>query len=490
MVHCLCYTFRVMAHDLIVIGGGLAGSEAAWQAARRGVRVALYEMRPVKRTPAHDTDKLAEIVCSNSLGAQAVGKASGLLKEELRRLGSFILDCADATAVPAGDALAVDREAFSSLVTQRIEAHPHITLIREEMPRIPDTPTIIASGPLTSESLTNEITKLCGDQYLYFYDAMCPIVARDSVDMSVAWKASRWGRDSEQSTVNSERSTVNSERSTVDGHSPSAISHQPQGDYINCPLSKEEYEAFVAALASAETIELKSFEREDPKFFEGCLPIEIMAKRGRDTLAYGPMRPIGLRDPRTDKRPYAVVQLRRDNLADTLYNIVGFQTNLKYGEQKRVLRMIPGLQHCEINRYGQMHRNTFINSPTLLRPTMQLRARDDLFFAGQIVGVEGYVGNVGSGLIAGINAARLLCGAAPLALPPVTMMGALCYYVCNAEPKDFQPMKANFGIMPPLAKEVKNKRARYDAYATRALDALEAVLPDWRATLVARSMAV
>jgi methylenetetrahydrofolate--tRNA-(uracil-5-)-methyltransferase len=396
-----------------------------------------------------------------------------LLKAELRRLGSFILACADATAVPAGDALAVDREAFADLVTQRIASHPNLTLIREEMPRIPDTPTIIASGPLTSPSLTAEITKLCGDQYLYFYDAMCPIVARETIDMGIAWRASRFGRNSIQYPVSSIQIVdAKSEISNLQ-------SEIPEGDYINCPLSKDEYEAFIDALISAETIELKSFEREDPKFFEGCLPIEVMAKRGRETLAYGPMRPIGLRDPRTGRRPYAVVQLRQDNLADTLYNIVGFQTNLKYGEQLRVLRMIPGLQRAELMRYGQMHRNTFINAPTLLQPTMQLRARADLFFAGQITGVEGYIGNAGSGFIAGVNAARLLHQQAPLTLPPETMLGALCHYVCHAEPKDFQPMKANFGIMPPLAKEVRQKRARYDAYVTRALAALESVRAEW-----------
>jgi methylenetetrahydrofolate--tRNA-(uracil-5-)-methyltransferase len=450
----------MMTPELIVIGGGLAGSEAAWQAAQQGIRVALYEMRPVKRTPAHASDQLAEIVCSNSFGANAPGKASGLLKEELRRLGSFILECAHATAVPAGDALAVDREAFAGLVTKRVAEHPHISLIREEMPRIPETPAIVASGPLTSQALTADITKLCGERYLYFYDAMCPIVARDSIDMSSAWRASRFGRDSN-------------------------AGEQNEGDYINCALSAEQYEVFVEALAGAETIELKSFEQEDPKFFEGCLPIEVMAKRGRDSLAYGPMRPIGLRDPRTGRRPHAVAQLRRDNLADTLYNVVGFQTNLKYGEQKRILRMIPGLQNCEIMRYGQMHRNTFINAPTLLEPTMQLRTRADLFFAGQIVGVEGYVGNAGSGLVAGINAARLLRGERLLTPPPVSMLGALCHYVSHAEPKDFQPMKANFGILPSLVEEGTSahvrgsKRARYDAYVARALEALDVVLPQW-----------
>lgn len=460
-----------MSSELIVIGGGLAGSEAAWQAAQRGVRVKLYEMRPVRATLAHASDRLAEIVCSNSLGSNAPTKASGLLKAELRRLGSFILECADATAVPAGDALAVDRDLFAATVTQRIATHPNITLVRAEVTAIPLGTVIVASGPLTSEALTADITRLCGDQYLYFYDAMCPIVARDSIDMSVAWRGSRWGRDQAPAPP----------AAGGEGEAAGAVS---EGDYINCPLNKEEYEAFIEALVGAETIELKSFEREDPKFFEGCLPIEIMAKRGRDSMAYGPMRPVGLRDPRTGRRPYAVVQLRQDNLADTLYNIVGFQTNLKYGEQKRVLRLIPGLQRLEIMRHGQMHRNTFINAPALLNPTMQFRKRENLFFAGQITGVEGYVGNAGSGLVAGINAARLLHGESLLELPQATMLGSLCHYVCSADPKDFQPMKANFGILPPLEMEVRQKRARYDAFVARAHARLELVLPRWNPLMV------
>ncbi|MBI5879384.1 MAG: methylenetetrahydrofolate--tRNA-(uracil(54)-C(5))-methyltransferase (FADH(2)-oxidizing) TrmFO [Chloroflexi bacterium] len=446
-----------MSAQLIVIGGGLAGAEAAWQAAERGVKVALYEMRPVRMTAAHASDRLAELVCSNSLGATGTGKAGGVLKEELRRLRSFVMECAAATAVSAGDALAVDRDRFSELVTQRVSAHPNIELRREEVIHVPDAPTIIASGPLTSEALTADITRLCGGQYLYFYDAMCPIVAHDTIDMSIAWRASRWGRDAAGGE-------------TTDG---------PAGDYINCPLSKDEYEVFIDALIGAETITLKAFERDDPRFFEGCLPIEIMAKRGRETLAFGPMRPIGLRDPRTGQRPHAVVQLRKDNTAGTLYNIVGFQTNLTYGEQKRVLRMIPGLGQCEVMRYGQMHRNTFINAPALLHPTMQFRQRDDLLFAGQITGVEGYVGNIGSGLVAGINAARLLRGDSPLTLPPETMLGALCHYVCSAAGDDFQPMKANYGIMPMLVPEVRQKKARYAAFSERALKALDAVLPLW-----------
>ncbi len=449
-----------MSNSLIIIGGGLAGSEAAWQAAERGIHVTLYEMRPVRMTAAHSSDRLAEIVCSNSLGAIGPGKAGGILKEELKRLGSFVLDCAFATAVPAGDALAVDRDRFADLVTARISGHPNITLVREEMPRIPDGPVIVASGPLTSELLTADITRICGNDYLYFYDAMCPIVSLDSIDMTIAWNASRWGRDT--------------------AGQPADAASEPVGDYINCPMSQAEYETFIDALVGADTITLKSFEHEDPKFFEGCLPIEVMAKRGRDTLAYGPMRPIGLRDPRTGKRPYAVVQLRKDNIAGTLYNIVGFQTNLTYGEQKRVLRLIPGLGHSEVMRYGQMHRNTFINAPALLRPTMQMRERDDLFFAGQITGVEGYVGNIGSGLIAGINAARFVRGMAPLVMPGETMLGALCHYVCTADQEDFQPMKANFGIVPPLVPEVRQKKARYAEYGERALRSLDAVLAEWR----------
>jgi methylenetetrahydrofolate--tRNA-(uracil-5-)-methyltransferase len=430
-----------------IIGGGLAGSEAAWQLAQRGVRVLLYEMRPVRQTGAHVSDRLAELVCSNSFGSKLADRASGLLKSECQRLGCLLLDIADETAVPAGGALAVDREAFAERVTNAIADHPNITLVREEMPRIPSTPTIIASGPLTSDALAGEIAALSGQEYLYFYDAISPIVALDSIDFDIAFRASRYDRGDED-----------------------------EGDYINCPMNREEYAAFVEALLTAETIELKQFEREDPHFFEGCLPIEQIAARGRDSLAYGPMRPVGLRDPRTGKRPAAVVQLRRDNLIGTLYNIVGFQTNLKWGDQKRVLQMIPGLANAEFVRYGMMHRNTFINAPTLLKPTLQWRGRDDLFFAGQITGVEGYMGNVATGLLAGINMARLLTGETPLTLPRTTMLGALCHYVTHAEPKDFQPMKANFGILPEVTPHIKDKRLRYGAYVTRALADLEGVV--------------
>ena len=435
------------SRSLIVVGGGLAGAEAAWQAAERGIDVALFEMRPVRNTPAHVSDRLAELICSNSLGSDKPATAPGLLKAELRRLGSLVMSCADATAVPAGGALGVDREQFAALVTQRIENHPRIHVRREEVTRVPDEPAIIASGPLTSDALAADIARLSGEEYLYFYDAVAPIVAADSIDMSVAFRASRYGRHSEDAS---------------------------DGDYINCPMTREEYDAFVDALVSAERIALRSFEQEDPKFFEGCLPIEVMAQRGRQALAYGPLRPVGLHDPRTGARPYAVAQLRQDNLAGTLYNIVGFQTNLKWPEQKRVLQMIPGLARAEFMRYGMMHRNTFVNSPAILEPTLQYRARPDLFFAGQIVGVEGYVGNAATGWVAGANAARRLKGEGLLVLPCETMIGALCHYITHADPKDFQPMKANFGILPDLDPPVRSKRERYEQYARRALSALEA----------------
>jgi methylenetetrahydrofolate--tRNA-(uracil-5-)-methyltransferase len=433
--------------QVIIIGGGLAGTEAAWQLGQRGIAVDLYEMRPTRQTGAHVTDRLAELVCSNSFGSKLADRASGLLKTELHRLGSLLLEIAERTALPAGGALAVDREAFAQEVTDAIAKHPNIRLIREEMPHIPDTPTIVASGPLTSDALSREIAALSGQEYLYFYDAISPIVTLESIDMTTAFRASRYERGDED-----------------------------EGDYINCPMNRDEYETFVDALLTAETIELKQFEREDPHFFEGCLPIEQIAARGRDSLAFGPMRPIGLRDSRTGKRPYAVVQLRRDNLVGTLYNIVGFQTNLKWGDQKRVLQMIPGLQSGEFVRYGMMHRNTFINSPTLLYPTMQFRGRGDLFFAGQITGVEGYMGNVATGLLAGINMARQLDGAPLLTLPQTTMLGALAHYVTHAEAKGFQPMKANFGILPEVTPHIKDKRLRYAAYVQRALTDLEGTL--------------
>ncbi len=438
-----------------VIGGGLAGSEAAWQLAERGITVELYEMRPVRNTPAHVTEWLSELVCSNSLGSDLPDRAPGVLKAELRRLGSLLMRCAEETAVPAGGALAVDREAFASRVTEHIANHPNIRLIREEVTSIPDGPVILATGPLTSPALSAEIAALVGEEHLYFYDAIAPRVDAETINMDIAFRASRYGRGEDET-----------------------------GDYINCPMTREEYERFVDALLSAELIDLKDFERDDPQFFEGCLPVERLAARGREALAFGPLRPVGLRDPRTGKRPYAVVQLRQDNLAGTLYNIVGFQTNLRWGEQKRVLRMIPGLENAEFPRYGQMHRNTFVNSPMHLRPTLQFRDRDDLFFAGQITGVEGYVGNIGTGLLAGINAARLVSGCEPWTLPRETMLGALCYYITHAEPGEFQPMKANFGILPPLDNPPRGKRERQQAYAARAAEALEAFLAQQECELV------
>lgn len=435
---------------IMVIGGGLAGSEAAWQIAEQGLDVELYEMRPHRQTPAHVTDKLAELVCSNSLGSKLPDRAAGLLKTELLRLGSMVLRAAFETALPAGGALAVDREAFAERVTRQIEAHPRIRVTRQEVTEIPtDRPVVVASGPLTSDALAEEIARLTGQEHLYFFDAIAPTVYAESINMEIAFRASRYGRGEEE-----------------------------EGDYINCPLNEEEYNRFVDALLEAETIELRPFEQrmwEDPRFFEGCLPVEIIARRGRLALAYGPMRPVGLIDPRTGRRPFAVVQLRQDNLAGTLYNMVGFQTNLKIGEQRRVFRMIPGLEEAEFARYGMMHRNTFINSPTLLHPTLQFRRRDDLFFAGQITGVEGYVGNIATGLVAGLNVARLVRGQAPITFPPTTMLGGLCHYISHAEPKEFQPMKANFGILPPLERRVRNKRERYRAYVERALADLEAL---------------
>ncbi|MEW5987424.1 MAG: methylenetetrahydrofolate--tRNA-(uracil(54)-C(5))-methyltransferase (FADH(2)-oxidizing) TrmFO [Chloroflexota bacterium] len=431
-----------MTQSLIVVGGGLAGCEAAWQAAQLGAPVRLYEMRPTQTTPAHVTDKLAELVCSNSLGSTQVDKAPGLLKAELRGLGSLILQCAEEAAVPAGTSLAVDRDLFAGAVTQRIASHPLIELVRAEVAAVPDTPCIIASGPLTSPALTADLERLTGQEYLYFFDAVAPIVSLDSVNVEIAFRSSRYDQG-----------------------------EQDEGDYMNCPLTEEEYGRFVEALATAETITRRDFEREEATFFEGCLPVEVLARRDPDALRFGPMRPVGLRDPRTSQRPYAVVQLRQDNLLGTLYNLVGFQTNLKWGEQKRVLRLIPGLERAEFLRYGMMHRNTFINAPELLQPTMQYRGRADLFFAGQITGVEGYVGNAATGLVAGINAARLLTGRLPVIFPITTMIGALGHYVTHAEAKHFQPMKANFGLLP-LPEQRLGKEERYHYYSQRALTAL------------------
>ncbi|MBN1888036.1 MAG: methylenetetrahydrofolate--tRNA-(uracil(54)-C(5))-methyltransferase (FADH(2)-oxidizing) TrmFO [Thermoflexales bacterium] len=428
----------------IVVGGGLAGCEAAWQIAESGLPVDLYEMRPARMTPAHTTDRLAELVCSNSLGSDIPDRAPGLLKAELRRLGSVIMQCADASALPAGGALAVDRQQFAGLVTDKITQHPRISLRRQELLELPATLAVVATGPLTSDALAADIARLAGQDALYFYDAMAPIVSADSIDLSVAFQASRYGKGQSE-----------------------------EGDYVNCPFTQAEYEAFVDALLSAQKAMLHAFEREDPHFFEGCLPVEEIARRGRDALAYGPLRPVGLRDPRTGQRPHAVVQLRRENAAGTLYNLVGFQTNLAWPEQKRVFRMIPGLERAEFVRYGVMHRNTFVNAPALLEPTLQCRRQPGLFFAGQLAGVEGYLGSTAAGWVAGFNLARLLKGQTVLSLPSTTMIGALCQYLSSAEAATFQPMKANFGLLPALEPRVRNKRARFAAYAERALAALD-----------------
>lgn len=436
--------------DLIVIGGGLAGTEAAWQAAERGLYVHLYEMRPFVETGAHITQNLAELVCSNSLGSDISDRAPGLLKDELRKLGSQLLKCADDTSLPAGGALAVDREQFAQAVTEQISNHARIKIIREEVREIPPGLNIIATGPLTSPALSDAISHLTGKEHLYFFDAIAPIVTSESVNLDVAYRASRYGRGL-----------------------------QSDGDYLNCPFTEEQYYKFIHELVTAERIELKDFELAlekgvkagAHKFFEGCLPVEIMARRGVDSMAYGPMRPIGLDDPRTGRRPYAVVQLRQDDQAGSLYNLVGFQTNLKFAEQRRVFRMIPGLENAEFARYGQMHRNTFIFSPAHLKPTLQFRDRENLLFAGQITGVEGYVGNIATGLLAGWNAAKIFSGENPLVLPQTTMLGALCHYIVNASPADFQPMKANFGILPPLdtgGRKLRGKRNRAAAYVSRA----------------------
>jgi methylenetetrahydrofolate--tRNA-(uracil-5-)-methyltransferase len=443
-------------NELIIVGGGLAGCEAAWQAARRGIQVSLYEMRPQVMTGAHHTAQLAELVCSNSLGSNQIDRPSGLLKEELRRMGSLLVECADRSALPAGGALAVDRELFADEVTAAIESHPNIHILREEYPHIPNQPAIIASGPLTSPNLVTSIQQLTGEKHLFFFDAIAPVVYAESIDMQIAYRGSRY-----------------------------KVGHDEAGDYINCPMDIDQYHAFVAQLISAERIQLRAFEDEikkgvragDHQFFEGCLPIEVLAERGPDSLAFGPMRPIGLRGPhRPKRRIHAVLQLRQDNLAGSLYNLVGCQTNLTFPEQGRVFRMIPGLEKAEFARFGQMHRNTFIASPHLLRPTLQTIEYPDLFFAGQITGVEGYMGNIATGLLAGVNAARVLKGLSPIILPETTMLGALCHYITHANLADFQPMKANLGILPLVENPKPGKRERANQYADRSLSALNPYL--------------
>ncbi|AJH19035.1 MULTISPECIES: FADH(2)-oxidizing methylenetetrahydrofolate--tRNA-(uracil(54)-C(5))-methyltransferase TrmFO [Bacillus] len=422
-----------------VIGAGLAGSEAAYQIAKRGVQVKLYEMRPVRQTPAHHTDKFAELVCSNSLRANTLTNAVGVIKEEMRLMDSVIIRAADECSVPAGGALAVDRHEFAAKVTEYVKNHPNVTVMNEEITEIPEGPTVIATGPLTSPDLSAQLKKLTGEDYFYFYDAAAPIVEKDSIDMNKVYLKSRYDKG--------------------------------EAAYLNCPMTEEEFDRFYEALIAAETVPLKEFEKEI--FFEGCMPVEVMASRGRQTLVFGPMKPVGLEDPKTGKTPYAVVQLRQDDAAGTLYNIVGFQTHLKWGPQKEVLQLIPGLENAEIVRYGVMHRNTFINSPNLLRPTYQYKQRDDLFFAGQMTGVEGYVESAASGLLAGINAARLVQGEEPVVLPPVTAMGSMANYITATNAKNFQPMNANFGLFTPLEKKIKKKQERNEAYATRALETIQ-----------------
>lgn len=433
-----------MENQATVIGAGLAGCEAAWQLAQAGVQVTLAEMKPVYFSPAHHSGGFAELVCSNSLKAERLASAAGLLKAEMKALGSLCVACAYESRVPAGGALAVDREQFSRLVTEKICAHERITVEHREVTAIPtEGVTVVAAGPLASDALARDIFALCGEG-LSFYDAAAPIVSADSIDLDHAFTQSRYGRGGED-------------------------------DYINCPMDKAEYEAFYEALLHAERAELHSFDKKRG-VYEGCMPIEVMASRGADTMRFGPLKPVGLRDPRTGHRPWAVLQLRKENAQGTMYNLVGFQTNLKFGEQKRVFSIIPALKNAEFLRYGVMHRNTFLDSPRLLNADYSMRGRPDLFFAGQITGVEGYMESAGSGILAGINAARRLRGQAPLRLPRETMLGALAAYISDPSVEIFQPMGANFGVLPPLDRQIREKKARYEALSNRALEALSARL--------------
>ena len=423
-----------------VIGAGLAGSEAAWQLTRRGVCVRLFEMRPARMTEAHRTGLFGELVCSNSLRSASLETAVGMLKEEMRRLGSLIIFAAGQARVPAGSALAVDRNDFANIITKRLESHPLIEIVRSEVTAIPDGPAIIATGPLTSAALGDALSQLIGPRNLYFYDAIAPIVTAESIDLTVAFKASRYGKGSD--------------------------------DYINCPMNEAQYDAFVSAMMAADKVELHPFER--PFYFEGCMPVEEMARRGSQTLAFGPMRPVGLIEPRTGRRPFAVVQLRQDDYLGHLFNMVGFQTKMTYPEQRRVFRMIPGLERAEFVRLGSLHRNTFVDSPRLLRPTLQLNARDDLFLAGQMIGVEGYVESAAAGLLAAINAARLVNGCEPLVAPRETSMGALLAYITDASRREFQPMNANYGLMPAARNSLRGREKKM-AIGERALRSLD----DW-----------
>lgn len=429
-----------MENQATVIGAGLAGCEAAWQLAQAGVAVTLVEMKPLRFSPAHHSAGFAELVCSNSLKAERLASAAGLLKAEMKALGSLCVSCAYESRVPAGGALAVDREQFSRLVTEKICAHERIKVEHREVMAIPaEGVTVVAAGPLASDALARDIFALCGEG-LSFYDAAAPIVSADSIDLDHAFTQSRYGRGGED-------------------------------DYINCPMDKAEYEAFYEALLHAERAELHSFDKKRG-VYEGCMPIEVMASRGADTMRFGPLKPVGLRDPRTGHRPWAVLQLRKENAQGTMYNLVGFQTNLKFGEQKRVFSIIPALKNAEFLRYGVMHRNTFLDSPRLLNVDYSMRGRPDLFFAGQITGVEGYMESAGSGILAGLNAARRLRGQAPLLLPRETMLGALAAYISDPSVENFQPMGANFGVLPPLDRQIREKKARYEALSNRALEAL------------------
>jgi len=461
-----------------IVGGGLAGSEAAWQAASRGVPVTLYEMRPVRATAVHKTDRLAELVCSNSFRGDKLDNAVGLLKEEMRRLDSLVMRAAEASRVPAGAALAVDRERFAAIVTQTLFEHPLITIVREEILTIPESsetdPVIVATGPLTSAALSADLARVVGGDHLYFYDAISPIVLAETIDRSKVFRQSRWDR--------SLRSTVRLKPDTTDETPGSgSVRLQPdpltcglddgEGDYLNCPLTRDEYEAFYRALTTAESATVHDFDTE--RFFEGCLPIEVMAHRGPDTLRFGPMKPVGLIDPRTGREPYAAVQLRQDNLAGDHFSLVGFQTQIKWGDQARVLRMIPGLEAAEFVRFGMVHRNTYVNGPTVLADTWQVRTRPTLFFAGQMSGVEGYVESAASGLLAGINAASLARGG-PVSCPPrTTAIGALAYYVSHANPAHYEPSNITFGIIQALNLAPRGKKQRNLALSERALADLQ-----------------
>jgi methylenetetrahydrofolate--tRNA-(uracil-5-)-methyltransferase len=464
-----------------IIGGGLAGSEAAWQAAELGVDVTIHEMRGVRGTAVHQTDALAELVCSNSFRADKIDNAVGLIKEEMRRLGSIVMRAADVARVPAGAALAVDRHVFSETVTKAVASHPRIRICREEVTAVPGpewSPAIIATGPLTSDALSQSIQQMVGEEHLAFYDAISPIVLAESIDMSKVFRASRWGRNvwspdppSRPKAASARPRHSSPETQRAEAGPGAALEQSDEGDYLNCPMTKAEYDAFFAALVTAESATVHDF--DNTKFFEGCLPIEVMAHRGEGTLRFGPMKPVGLKDPRTGQLPYAVVQLRQDTLAGDHYSLVGFQTQIKWGDQARLLKMIPGLENAEFVRFGMVHRNTYICGPKVLLPTWQTRHRADLFFAGQVSGVEGYVESAASGLIAGRNAAALAKGEDTQAPPRTTAIGSLAYYVSHAEPRTYQPTNITHGIMPPLDNPPRDKMKKKLMIAERALADLD-----------------